>query len=128
MNFTLQSGAGCEAVVMAVVARLMRLRMALRARGGVTYVGVCAVPGNDIRPEDDAAVEEALTANRALQDRRTVARVLQRLLYAVVFRGDSSHLFQAGGAAGVDLSTLDAVHEESGPGLRWQTHRRALLL
>ena len=41
---------------------------------------------------------------------------LQRMLYAAALRGESSHLLAAGHTAGIDLSTLDAVHEESGAG------------
>ena len=74
--------------------------------------------GNSFGPEAENTIAEAVQANKALHDSRTLVSALQRMLYAATLRGESSHLLAVDHAAGIDLSTLDAVHEESGAGPR----------
>ena len=72
--------------------------------------------GNYLLSEAGAAIAEAIKANKATHEKRALACALQRMLYAVVLSGDSPHFFGVDDAAGIDLSTLDAVHEDSGAG------------
>ena len=77
-----------------------------------------ACADNEIGPEAEDTIAEAVQANKALHDSRALVSALQRMLYAAALRGESSHLLAVDHAAGIDLSTLDAVHEESGAGPR----------